>query len=180
VAQPMSAFASSALLRKAMPKAFLSIGSNIDPDRYIPAALKDLELSFGPLEISSIFESEAEGFEGPVFHNLIVAFESDLPAETIAERLRIIEERHGRTRDSQKFSSRTLDIDLILWGNAQISEGRLLIPRPEITRYAFVLEPLAEIAPDLPHPVSGKTFAELWANFDRSQARQRKLAAPSS
>ena len=175
MAQLMSVFASSAVLRKAMPKAFLSIGSNIDPDRHIPAALKDLESSFGPLEVSSTFESEAEGFEGPLFHNLIVAFESDLPAETIAERLRIIEECHGRTRDSQKFSSRTLDIDLILWGDTKINEGRLQIPRPEITRYAFVLEPLAEIAPDLRHPECGKTFGELWSDFDRSHVRQRKL-----
>lgn len=161
-----------------MPKAFLSIGSNIDPERHIPAALVDLRKLFGPLELSSVYENEAVGFEGPVFHNLVAAFDSDLSSEMIAEHLRAIEERHGRTRESQKFSSRTLDIDLILWGDAIFTKGRLQIPRPEITRYAFVLEPLAELAPELRHPEIGKTYQELWSEFDRSGPEQRRLARP--
>ncbi|MEY4684337.1 MAG: hypothetical protein RLZ25_796 [Pseudomonadota bacterium] len=161
-----------------MPKAFLSIGSNIDPERHIPAALKDLADLFGPLALSSIYETEAVGFEGPIFHNLVAAFDCELPAETIAEHLRAIEERHGRTRESQKFSSRTLDIDLILWGDAIFTRGRLQIPRPEIIRYAFVLEPLAELAPDLKHPENGKTYGELWSGFDQTAAKQRRLEPP--
>jgi len=161
-----------------MPKAFLSIGSNIDPERHIPAALEDLRDLFGPLELSSLYESAAVGFDGPIFHNLVAAFDSDLPAEIIAEHLRAIEERHGRTRESQKFSSRTLDIDLILWGDAIFTKGRLEIPRPEITRYAFVLEPLAELAPALQHPEIGKTYQELWSQFDQSGSQQRKLGSP--
>jgi 2-amino-4-hydroxy-6-hydroxymethyldihydropteridine diphosphokinase len=159
-----------------MPKAFLSIGSNIDPDRHIPAALKDLTDLFGPLELSSIYESESVGFEGPLFHNLVAALDSDLAAEAIAEHLREIEERHGRTRESQKFSSRTLDIDLILWGDAIFTRGRLQIPRPETLRYAFVLEPLAELAPNLKHPGTDKTYQTLWSEFDRTDVKQRRLA----
>lgn len=158
-----------------MPKAFLSIGSNIDPERHIPAALKDLAELFGPLELSSIYESEAVGFEGPLFQNLVASFDSELGAETIAEHLRAIEERHGRTRESQKFSSRTLDIDLILWGNAILTQGRLQIPRPETLRYAFVLEPLAELAPNLKHPGTEKNYEALWSEFDRSGVKQRRL-----
>jgi len=158
-----------------MPKAFLSIGSNIDPQRHIPAALKDLTTLFGPLEVSSTYESEAVGFEGPLFHNLVAAFHSHLSAETVAEHLRAVEERHGRTRESQKFSSRTLDIDLILWGDETFSRGRLQIPRAETIRYAFVLEPLAELAPNLEHPGTGKTYAALWSEFDRTGVKQRRL-----
>lgn len=161
-----------------MRKSFLSIGSNIEPERHIPEALRDLEALFGALEISSVYESEAEGFKGPLFHNMVVAFHSELPAETIAEQLRLIEERHGRTRESQKFSSRTLDIDLVLWGDETIRSDRLRIPRPEIIKYAFVLQPLAEIAPDLRHPEIQKTYQALWAEFDQSQIRQRKIETP--
>ena len=158
-----------------MPDVFLSIGSNIAPERHIPAALRDLTERFGPLEISSTYESEAVGFVGPLFQNLVARFTSDLSAETIAEQLRAIEERHGRTRESQKFSSRTLDIDLILWGDAIIRRGRLEIPRPEIIRYAFVLEPLAELVPNLKHPQIGKTYGEIWSQFDRAGIKQRRL-----
>ena len=161
-----------------MPRVFLSIGSNINPERHIPAALKDIQDAFGPLEVSSTYESEAVGFEGPIFHNLVASFHTELSAEVIAKHLRAIEERHGRTRESQKFSSRTLDIDLILWGDAIFTRGRLEIPRPEITRYAFVLEPLAELAPRLNHPQIGKTYEQLWSEFDHSKSHQKKLASP--
>jgi 2-amino-4-hydroxy-6-hydroxymethyldihydropteridine diphosphokinase len=159
-----------------MTKIFLSIGSNLDPEHHIPVAIEDLEKEFGPLEISSLYESDAVGFEGPSFLNLVAAFDSSLSAETIAAKLRSLEERHGRTRESRKFSSRTLDIDLILYGDHSIQTGGLEIPRPEITRYAFVLEPLAEIAPDLLDPVSGKSYGSLWATFDRTTVRQHKIA----
>lgn len=156
-----------------MPEVFLSIGSNINPEIHIPAALSDLVGLFGPLRISSTYETAAEGFEGPPFHNLAVGFNSDRPPKDIADLLRDLEERHGRTRNSQKFSSRTLDLDLIVYGAAIINDGKLILPRDEIKRYAFVLEPLAEIAPNHRHPVTGETYAELWANFHKQPDRIR-------
>ncbi len=86
-----------------------------------------------------------------------------------------IEEMHGRTRQCKKFSSRTLDIDLLLYGDVVLEEGKLKLPRDEITRYAFVLEPLAEIAPDHKHPVSGQRYADLWAAFDKTGLAQQRL-----
>ena len=97
----------------------------------------------------------------------------------IARLCRAIEERHGRTRNSQKFSSRTLDVDLILYGDVCLEEASLHLPRDEITRYAFVLEPLAEIAPEHRHPVTRKTYAELWANFDKTGLEQTAIAPES-
>jgi 2-amino-4-hydroxy-6-hydroxymethyldihydropteridine diphosphokinase len=161
-----------------MPDVYLSLGSNIRPEIHIPAALEDLRELFGPLRLSSIYETAAVGFEGPPFHNLIAVFHSDRDAQEIARLLRHIEDRHGRSRTSQKFSSRTLDVDLILYGDAILDENNLHLPRDEITKFAFVLEPLAEIAADLRHPVIGKTYRELWAAFDNPMPG-KKLGQPS-
>ncbi len=156
-------------------RGYISIGSNIDKEIHIPASLRALEQQFGALIVSSIYESEAIGFSGDVFHNLIVGFDSNLGVKSVAKQLRQIELDNGRTRDSQKFSARTLDLDLILYGDLIISDGRLQIPRDEIEKYAFVLEPLAEIAPTAIHPISGMSYGELWEKFDKTNLKQHKI-----
>ena len=158
-----------------MPTGYISIGSNIDKDKNIPTSLNALELHFGKLVISSIYESESVGFTGDSFYNLIVGFNSDLNVKEVAKILRQIELDNGRTRNSQKFSSRTLDLDLILYGNLILDDGRLQIPRNEIEHYAFVLEPLAEIAPDIKHPISGLSYADIWARFDKKNIAQHRI-----
>ena len=158
-----------------MPRCFISIGSNIDKDIHIPSSLRALTRHFGELTVSSIYESEAVGFSGDNFYNLVVAFESDLEVKNVAEILRKIELEHGRARNSQKFSPRTLDLDLILYGDSIIHDGRLQIPRDEIEHYAFVLEPLAEIAPDLRHPISQRSYAEIWRHFDKTGLAQERV-----
>jgi 2-amino-4-hydroxy-6-hydroxymethyldihydropteridine diphosphokinase len=156
-------------------RGYISIGSNIDKEIHIPASLIVLAQYFGTLTVSSIYESEAVGFSGAVFHNLIVGFDAELDVNSVAKQLRQIELDNGRTTESQKFSSRTLDLDLILYGDLIINDGGLKIPRDEIERYAFVLEPLAEIAPTLTHPVNGLSYSELWQTFDKTDLKQRKL-----
>jgi 2-amino-4-hydroxy-6-hydroxymethyldihydropteridine diphosphokinase len=158
-----------------MPTGFISIGSNIDKEIHIPSSLQALCELFGELTISSVFESEPVGFVGDSFHNLVVQFESELSAKEVAKLLKQIELDHGRSRESQKFSARTLDLDLILYGDQIISDGRLQIPRDEIERYAFVLEPLAEIAPNATHPISRRCYKDLWHDFDKRDLRQTKL-----
>lgn len=157
-----------------MPTGYISIGSNIDRDINIPASLKALKHEFGELNLSSIYETAPIGFAGDPFYNLIVGFNAGCPAKMIAKTLRQIELDHGRTRDCQKFSPRTLDLDLILYGDSIINDGRLQIPRGEIEKYAFVLEPLAEIAPALTHPISHISYATLWEHFDKSNLQQKR------
>jgi 2-amino-4-hydroxy-6-hydroxymethyldihydropteridine diphosphokinase len=158
-----------------MPKGYISIGSNIDRDKNILASLQALAHNFGKLTISSIYESEPVGFTGDTFYNLVVGFNSELDVKEVAKQLRQIELDNGRTRDSQKFSARTLDLDLILYDDLILNDGRLRIPRDEIERYAFVLEPLAEIAPTLKHPISHLSYAELWEKFDKTNLKQKRV-----
>ena len=158
-----------------MPKGYISIGSNIDKDKNILASLRALEHHFGQLTISSIYESEPVGFTGDTFYNLVAGFNSNLSVKEVAKQLRQIELDNGRTRECQKFSARTLDLDLILYDDLILNDGRLQIPRDEIERYAFVLEPLAEIAPTLKHPISRLSYAELWEKFDKTNLKQKRV-----
>jgi 2-amino-4-hydroxy-6-hydroxymethyldihydropteridine diphosphokinase len=155
-----------------MHNGYISIGSNIDKDKHIPASLTALENYFGSLTLSSIYESESVGFVGDTFYNLIASFSTELTVKEVAKILRQIELENGRTRESQKFSSRTLDLDLILFDDLILNDGRLQIPRNEIEHYAFVLEPLAEIAPDLKHPICHLSYADLWEKFDKKNLKQ--------
>lgn len=158
-----------------MSTGYISIGSNIDKDKHIPASLKALTERFGQLTLSSIYESEPIGFSGDPFYNLIAGFESNLDVKEIIQQLRQIELDNGRNRDCKKFSARTLDLDLVLYGDLIINDGRIQIPRDEIERYAFVLEPLAEIAGDLRHPVSHIRYADLWGKFDKTNLKQHRV-----
>lgn len=158
-----------------MPTGYISIGSNIEREKNVRSSLAALKKHFGKLIVSSVYESEPVGFTGDVFYNLVVGFNSDLEVKEVAKLLRQIEQEHGRTRNCQKFSARTLDLDLILYGDLIIHDGRLQIPRNEIERYAFVLEPLAEIASDLKHPISKQNYGDMWAAFDKTDLKQRKI-----
>ena len=151
-----------------MAQVFIGVGSNCAPRKNIKSGVQALRAVFGRLRISNVYENPAVGFAGDNFFNFVVACETDLgPRETLAA-LHRIEDVHGRDRSQPRFSARTLDLDLLLYDDLIINDGTLQIPRDDITRYAFVLRPLAELAAELPHPVSGRTYAQLWVGFDAS------------
>ncbi len=149
-----------------MPRVFLSLGSNIEPEHHIRAALAALEGEFGPLEVSPIYRTEAVGFHGAPFLNLAVAFHSDQAPTTIHSRLGELETMLGRRRHGPRFSSRTIDIDLLLHGETVMTAGRLVLPRPEILTQAFVLVPLCDLAPELIHPTQGEPLIQLLSRLD--------------
>lgn len=144
-----------------MSRAWLSLGSNLEPERHLRAALTELRARFGAIVVSPTYRFPAVGFDGPDFLNLAVGLDSDLDAFALNDWLHALEDRHGRRRDVPRFSSRTLDVDIVLFDDLVLrGPGNLEIPRKEIAE-AFVLKPLADIAPDLREPLSGRTLTQL-------------------
>lgn len=147
-------------------RAWLSLGSNIEPERNLAAALAEMRARFTGTVASPAYRFPAVGFDGPDFVNLAAGIDSDLGPEALDAWLHALEDRHGRRRDVPRYSSRTLDVDIVLFGDRIIAgPGHLVVPRPDL-REAFVLRPLSDIAPDVRDPRSSKTVAELWAACD--------------
>lgn len=158
-----------------MAEVFVSIGSNIQREKHIRKAVQLLCLRYGHLRLSSVYESEAVGFVGTPFYNLVASFVTVEPPLVLAKVLRSIEDRCGRVRNGARYSSRTLDLDLLLYGDTVLTTENLSIPRPEILTEPFVLGPLAELAGDLKHPTRQHSFQQLWAQFDASEAALRPV-----
>ena len=154
-----------------MTRVYISIGSNIDKENSIRKGVADMRQIFGELELSSVYQSEAVGFEGDDFYNLVAAFDTNADVLDISRQLHEIEDNNGRDRSGPRFSSRTLDLDLLVFDDLISEESGLEIPRGEILENAFVLWPLAEIAPELQHPVTHKTYAEHWQSFDKTKEK---------
>lgn len=161
-----------------MPRVYLSLGSNIDREKHIRSALHELEKRYGDLLISTVYESEAVGFEGDTFYNLVVGIDTDKRVLTLATELRAIEEANGRDRHGPKFSSRTLDIDILTYGNACGEIDGVVLPRDETLKNAFVLRPLADIAGHDRHPETARTFAEHWDAYDKNKQKLWPIEFP--
>lgn len=151
-----------------MTALYLSIGSNVERHKHIVAALDALAVMFDELVISSVYESKSIGFDGSNFFNLVVGAQTGLSIAELSETLKRIEDDNGRKRSGPKFSPRTLDIDILIYGTFVGVEAGVELPRAEITKNAFVLLPLAEIAPHAVHPQLQKNYSELWQEYDQA------------
>ena len=152
-----------------MHRVYVSIGSNIEPAKHVRLAVAALREVYGELLISSVYESEAVGFAGENFLNLVVGLDTDQSVDAVNRTLHDIEDRYGRDRSGPRFSPRSVDLDLLLYDDLSMRMGKLVLPREEITENAFVLWPLAEIAPQLMHPVLHRSMSALWEEFDRDK-----------
>lgn len=154
-----------------MTEVFVGVGSNVDREANVVAGVRALRDTFGDLRLSTVWDNPAVGFDGDPFLNLVAAFDTELPVRGVARALDGIEDRFGRARGGDRERlSRTLDLDLLLFGEAVIDEPGLRLPRAEILAYAFVLAPLAELAPALAHPTAGRSYRELWDAFEGDKA----------
>lgn len=146
---------------------YLSLGSNIDPEANLRIGVDELRRRYGDVRLSDTYQSAAVGFEGADFLNLVAALDTDDSPARIHKRIEAIHGMAGRARATDRFSSRPLDIDLLLYYDLILNEPPLCLPRSDILKYSFVLRPLAELVPDLVHPETGRTISDHWLEFDK-------------
>jgi 2-amino-4-hydroxy-6-hydroxymethyldihydropteridine diphosphokinase len=153
-------------------RAYIGIGSNIEPERHVPQVIRLLEQCFRTIILSPVYRCEAIGFDGPDFVNLVVGVDTELEPLALAQTLRDLEAECGRDRN-QPGDSRTMDLDLLLYGDLVSDHPALRLPRDDIHRYDFVLRPLADIAAAERHPQTGQTFAQMWQSWTGDRANLR-------
>ncbi len=158
-----------------MPTVYLGLGSNIDARRNIRVAIEWLQEHFIDAAFSPVYKSPAVGFDGEDFLNLVARVQTHIEPLSLKHILNEFEDGHGRMRNTPKFSDRTVDIDILLYDDLLLSGPELQLPRPEITHFAHVLKPLADLAPDLLHPENDQSIADLWQEFPKKDLQLTRL-----
>lgn len=149
-----------------MNDVYVAAGSNVEPEKYLARALRELAATYGPLTLSPAYRNQAVGFAGADFINLVVGFRTEDEVGQVRQQLQKIEAACDRPPDAPKWAPRTMDLDILLFGDLVSDEPGLKLPRPDLTRRLYMLRPMADIAPDVRHPVLGKTMRELWESFE--------------
>lgn len=148
-----------------MPAVYVAVGSNVAPEQNLALAAGELQREFPDVRFSPWYRNRAVGFEGADFINFVAGFDTELSLDAVLSRLHAIEALCGRPREAPRWAPRTMDLDVLLYGD--LEEPRLKLPRPDLLKRAFMLGPLAVLAPDLMHPTEKVTIGELWQRFDR-------------
>ena len=156
-----------------MARVFIGIGSNIDKEKNIVSSVTSLRAHFGHLDISTVYQTPAFGFNGDDFHNLVVGFDTSQSPLEISQTLKQIEADHHRTHGKESFVSRTLDLDQLLYDDLVLQMDGVSLPHPDVLRYNFMLGPLAELAGDVQHPQEKCTIAELWEAHHSKQEMKK-------
>jgi len=158
-----------------MTRVYVGIGSNVERERHVRDAVAALGADFGPLSLSGVYETRSVGFEGEPFFNLVAGFDTLLDLDAVVARLKAIERQAGRRRGEKRFGPRTLDIDVLVFG-ATCAREPVELPRAEILTEAYVLLPLAEVAPHERHPVLGESYGALQARLELDVQGMRRVA----
>jgi len=159
-----------------MPEVYVAAGSNVEPERHLQQAVAELAREFPAVRFSSWYRNRAVGFDGDDFINLVAGFSTVQPVHAVLERLHGIEGRCGRGRDAPRWAPRSMDLDVLLYGDLVCEEPGLKLPRPDLVKRAYMLGPLAELAPQVVHPTAGLTVGELWRRFDRDAHPLERLS----
>ena len=134
-------------------KVFIGIGSNLNKIKNIKSCLSKIKNDYKNVKLSPVYETKSMGFDGPNFYNLVCSFNTTEDIYKLKKRLNKIELDHGRNLNETKYSSRTLDIDILYYGNLILVDDKIKIPRKEIIEYDFVLRPLIDIDAEFTHPL---------------------------
>jgi len=145
----------------------VAAGSNIEPVANLRRALDVLVRHYPRLRCSRAYRNAAVGFEGEDFVNLVVGFDTGDDVESVLAHLHEAEAKCGRERMAPKWAPRSMDLDVLLFGDRVCDEPGLVLPRPDLVHRAYMLGPAAELAPGTVHPTLGRTLAELWRDFAR-------------
>jgi 2-amino-4-hydroxy-6-hydroxymethyldihydropteridine diphosphokinase len=159
-----------------MPQVYLALGSNVEPERWLPVAARALRERFPGARFSACYRNPAYGFEGADFINAVAGFESALAAPAVIAACHEVEALCGRRRDDPKWAPRVMDVDLLLHGDAVVDAPSYRLPRPDLLRRVYMLGPLAELAPNLRHPLTGRTIADHWQELAREPHQLERLA----
>ena len=151
-----------------MPQVYVAAGSNVEPERHLAMAVRELEREFPGVRFSPWYRNTAVGFDGDDFINFVAGFPTQLAVGEVLARLHAIEALCGRPREAPRWAPRSMDLDVLLFGDLVCQEPGLKLPRPDLLKRAFMLGPLAVLAPDLVHPTERQTIAALWRSFDRA------------
>jgi 2-amino-4-hydroxy-6-hydroxymethyldihydropteridine diphosphokinase len=150
-----------------MPQVFVAAGSNVAPEEHMTLAVRALQRAFADVRFSPWYRNRAVGFEGSDYINLVAGFSTTLGVEDVVLRLRAIEALCGRPHNAPRWAPRSMDLDILLYGDVVSQQPGLTLPRPDLLVRAYMLGPLADIAPDVVHPGTGLTIAEHWRRFDQ-------------
>ena len=159
-----------------MNEVFVAIGSNVEAEKNIRAAVRLLRGRFGALRLSPVYRNPPVGFEGADFLNLVSSFDTEIGVAEVQTALDDIELRCGRERDARRFAPRTIDLDLLLYGDLVSPKAKL--PRADILKYAFVLKPLVDLAPENWHPLTGHNFSDYWRDFSGDKNSLQRVELP--
>ena len=146
----------------------ISVGTNIDRENNLKAALAALRHTYGALRRSPVFSNPAVGFTGPEFYNLVVSFETTQTADELTNFLHGVEASQGRIRQGDQLGSRELDLDLLLYGDQVLHGEGIDVPRGEIHEQPYVLMPLSWLLPNDRHPVTQERYAAMWTRMRKT------------
>jgi 2-amino-4-hydroxy-6-hydroxymethyldihydropteridine diphosphokinase len=150
-----------------MKDVYVAAGSNVEPEKNLARACQEIANTWPGVRFSQAYRNRSVGFEGPDFINMVLGFRTDDSIESVLARLRDIEILCGRPRNAPKWASRTIDLDVLLFGDRVEKTADYTLPRPDLLKRPYMLGPMAEIASGVKHPLAGITIGELWQEFDR-------------
>jgi 2-amino-4-hydroxy-6-hydroxymethyldihydropteridine diphosphokinase len=163
-----------------MPEVYVAAGSNVEPERHLERAARELGRLFPGVRFSPWYRNRAVGFEGEDFINFVAGFTTQLAVADVLQALHAVEALCGRAREAPRWAPRSMDLDVLLYGDLVCQEPHLKLPRPDLLKRAYMLGPLAALAPDLVHPTERATIGELWRRFDRAAHPLVEVRAGSS